>query len=129
MSEEVGGGRRRSEEAGERAAATSATAAPATTHTATFSVLLRLPPTSSALVPIAHPPYPSAGVVRDQQRAVRQHQQPRRPAPPRAARLQLPADDEVGDPYRHSTLHLHPHDLRPRRHRAVPRAVVGDKRV
>src|SRR5437016_147145 len=57
----------------------SVTAATATTPVTTFSVLLRLPPTSSVLWPITHPPDPPARVVGDQERAVRQHQQPGRP--------------------------------------------------
>src|SRR5438445_2391968 len=106
----------------------SVTAATATTPVTTFSVLLRLPPTSSVLWSITHPPDPPARVVRDQQRAVRQHQQPRRPAPARIVG-QLPADDEVGDRYWQAALHMHAHYLGPRRHGAVPRAMVGHERV
>src|SRR6266536_2418925 len=64
----------------------------------------RPPVRPSASVAIAHPPDPSARVVRDQQRAVRQHQQPRWPAP--VGIRGQPTHDEVGDRDRHATLHL-----------------------
>src|SRR5438128_1856156 len=77
---------------------------------------------------IGDPPNPAAGVVGDEQRAVRQHQQADGSTPARAVR-ELPAGDEVLDGDRLAVLDTHPDHLRARWHAAVPGAVVGHEGV
>src|SRR5438094_9225365 len=86
------------------------------------------PRTSTALFPITHPPDPIACVIRDQQGAVRRDDEPDGTPPARAVG-QLPAGDEVQGGGRPAALHADAHDLRARRHAAVPGAVVRHERV
>src|SRR5881628_3913075 len=97
-----------------------------------------IPPTSTILhnpprpfttsFDIAHPPDPIARVVAHQQRSIRQHQKPDR-SPPARPVSQLPPRDEVLDRDRPAVLHVHPHDLRARGYRAIPRAVIRHERI
>src|SRR6058998_955998 len=82
----------------------------------------------TALPTIAHPPDPIARVVAHQQRSIRQHQKPDR-SPPARPVSQLPPRDEVLDRDRPAVLHVHPHDLRARGYRAIPRAVIRHERI
>src|SRR6267143_3009019 len=100
-------------------ATTSATAP--TTPTATPPVRL------TALPRITHPPDPIARVVAHQQRSIRHHQESDR-SPPARPVGKLPPGDEVVNRSRPTVLHVHPHHLRARRHRAIPGAVVRHER-
>src|SRR2546425_13249604 len=78
------------------------------------------------LAPIGDPPDLAGVVVRDEQRAVRQHQQPHGPAPARPRRgraRRQPAGDEVFDGGWLAVLNADPHHFRSRGNRPVPRAV------
>src|SRR5206468_11673297 len=99
-----------------------------TTSVAPYQPTARPPVRPSVLPPISHPPDLPAHVVADQQRAVRGHHDAHRPAPARAVG-QLPPGDEVVDRHGPAVLDLDPHHLRAGRHRAIPRAVVGDEGV
>src|SRR6185437_14357900 len=115
---------------GGRWGAGKANSTPASTATPppTCTAFHRLAPPSTALVPITHPPDPIARVVAHQQRSIRHHQESDR-SPPARPVGKLPPGDEVVNRSRLTVLHVHPHHLRARRHRAIPGAVVRHERV
>src|SRR5207302_11060246 len=100
---------------------------------ATDAIRLAKPSTAVATTPpagqppgrlrgIADPPDRGARVVGHEQGAIGQNQQPHR-ASPAGAVGQLPADDKVLDRHRDAVADVHADHFRPRRHRAIPRAV------
>src|SRR6266550_7920328 len=121
--------RRRAAEGGKFIAAVARIPTPATTMA--FAAIRRPSPPFAAVLPsISHPPDFSTQVVTDQQRSVGKDQQANRPAPALAVRA-LPPDDEILHAHRAmpAAVDLDPHDLGPRRYRAIPRAVQRDERV
>src|SRR5256885_15408354 len=111
-------------EDGDRAAIASAPPATTASHANTFPVFPRPSPSFPALVPIAHPPDPSARVVRNEQRSIRHHQQPRRAAP--VGVRGKPSYHEIIDADLQPVLGVYAHNLLARLYRASPLTEVSD---
>src|SRR6266566_342090 len=121
--------RRRAAEGGKFIAAVARIPTPAT-NTA-FAPIRRLSsPFAAVLASISHPPDFVAAIVTHEQRSIRKHQEPDRPPPARAIGT-LPADNEILHTHRTmaGAVYFDAHDLRPGRHRPIPRAVQRDERV